>query len=167
MAALRRIAPGAPPEPTRCDLRRAADLATLAARHALAPCAGVQLEVADLPPVALPEADLVQVLTNVLVNAGQATGPSPNVVRISGQALGPDQVEVRVEDGGLGMGPEVLARAFEPFFTTRGVGGGQGLGLPVARGLVTAAGGDITLSSEQGRGTVVTLRLPVARSQPA
>ncbi len=167
VSALKRIAPGAPSEAAHCELGRAVDLAREASAGALAACAAVQVEVPTLPPVAMPEADLVQVLTNLLVNAGQATGPAPNLVRISAGTLAPDQLMVRIEDGGLGMGPEVLARAFEPFFSTRGVGGGQGLGLPVARGLVTAAGGDITLASEQGRGTVVTLRLPLARPQPA
>ena len=61
------------------------------------------------------------------------------------------------------MAPEVKRRAFEPFFTTRGIGGGLGLGLTVAYGVITAHRGSISVESEPGCGTEVLVRLPARR----
>lgn len=166
VGALKRIAPTSPVQAAHADLRRSLELALEVARPALTPCAGVRLEVPDLPAVAVPEPDLVQLWASLLVNAGQATGARPNLVRVTAALLTPTVVQVRLEDGGEGMGPAVLARAFEPFFSTRGVGGGKGLGLAVCRGLVMAAGGEIALASQPGQGTTVSVQLPVARTPP-
>ncbi len=71
-----------------------------------------------------------------------------------------DMVAVTVSDTGIGMTPEVLARAFEPFFTTKGVGEGSGLGLAQVYGFARQAGGSVILDSVPGAGTRVTLLLP-------
>jgi CheY-like chemotaxis protein len=73
-----------------------------------------------------------------------------------------DYVTIRVSDSGVGMTPEVLAKAFEPFFTTKQVGAGSGLGLSQVFGTARQSGGDVTIASEPGRGTAVTLFLPRA-----
>jgi signal transduction histidine kinase len=65
-----------------------------------------------------------------------------------------------VTDTGCGMTKEVLDRAFEPFFTTKPVGQGTGLGLPVVFGLVEEMAGSITLTSQPGEGTTVTILIP-------
>ena len=67
-----------------------------------------------------------------------------------------------VADRGRGMPPEILARAGEPFFSTREPGEGMGLGLYLARGLTEQLGGSLHLASTPGRGTRVTLTLPLA-----
>ena len=67
-----------------------------------------------------------------------------------------------VDDTGPGMPPEVVARIFEPRFTTRGAVGAAGLGLAIARQVVTAHGGTIVAESTPGRGTRLTVRLPAA-----
>jgi CheY-like chemotaxis protein len=69
-------------------------------------------------------------------------------------------VRLTVSDTGHGMPPEVLERAFEPFFTTRGPGQGTGLGLAMVHGIVTAHDGVVTLQSRPGRGTEATVWLP-------
>jgi signal transduction histidine kinase/ActR/RegA family two-component response regulator len=69
-------------------------------------------------------------------------------------------VAVALADTGVGMSPDALARAFDPFFTTKGVGKGSGLGLSQLYGFVMQSGGHVTLDSEPGRGTVVTIYLP-------
>jgi two-component system sensor histidine kinase HydH len=69
-------------------------------------------------------------------------------------------VEIRVEDTGVGMDAEALARVFEPYFSTKTTG--TGLGLPIARRNVELSGGAIVVDSQRGRGTAVTIRLPLA-----
>jgi two-component system cell cycle sensor histidine kinase/response regulator CckA len=68
-----------------------------------------------------------------------------------------------VQDDGCGMTAEVLDRAFEPFFTTKGAASGRGMGLAVVRGLVRQLGGAIGIESSEGRGTMVSVRLPLAQ----
>jgi CheY-like chemotaxis protein len=69
-------------------------------------------------------------------------------------------VRLTVEDTGTGMDGEVAARAFEPFYTTKSQGDGTGLGLAIVYGIVTSAGGVVTLSSEPGMGTLVSAHFP-------
>ncbi len=71
-----------------------------------------------------------------------------------------DYVEIRLRDTGMGMPPEVAARAFDPFFTTKGVGKGTGLGLSQVFGFVRQSGGHVTIESESDRGTCVRVLLP-------
>jgi CheY-like chemotaxis protein len=78
-----------------------------------------------------------------------------------------DYVCVQVIDTGVGMSDEVRARAHEPFFTTKGVGGGTGLGLSMVAGFVTELGGALALDSARGTGTTVSLFLRKADHAPA
>ncbi|MDP6885118.1 MAG: ATP-binding protein, partial [Rhodospirillales bacterium] len=71
-------------------------------------------------------------------------------------------VTLTVSDTGYGMSPDVLEHAFEPFFTTRGLAEGTGLGLSMVYGFVNQSGGHVTIESEEGKGTSVRLYLPVA-----
>ena len=72
-------------------------------------------------------------------------------------------IVLAVEDTGAGMPPEVVARVFEPFFTTKTGGAGTGLGLSMVYGFAKQSGGSVNIVSEPGRGTTVSLMLPVAR----
>jgi signal transduction histidine kinase len=74
-----------------------------------------------------------------------------------------DSVGLEISDTGTGMPPEILARAFEPFFTSKGPGKGTGLGLSLVYGFARQSGGSASIRSEVGRGTAVTLLLPRAR----
>src|SRR5262249_11573915 len=76
---------------------------------------------------------------------------------------GGDFVGLEISDNGTGMSTEVLARAFEPFFTSKGPGKGTGLGLSMVYGFARQSGGLASIRSEVGRGTVVTLLLPRGR----
>ena len=71
-------------------------------------------------------------------------------------------VRLALQDTGAGMSPEVAARVFEPFFTTKAGGRGTGLGLSMVYGFVKQSGGGVTIQSQPGRGTTVTMLLPVA-----
>ncbi len=109
----------------------------------------------------LVQADAVQlqlVLHNVLMNAVQAMSGRGSVHITFSRTNG--RCQASIADAGPGMPPDVLAHAFEPFFTTKSRG--TGLGLPLARRIVEAHGGEITLGTPPGGGTTVTLVLPAA-----
>jgi CheY-like chemotaxis protein len=76
-----------------------------------------------------------------------------------------DYVCISISDTGEGMSEATLAKAIEPFFTTKGVGKGTGLGLSMVQGLTVQSGGAMQISSAPGKGTVVTLWLPPARTE--
>jgi signal transduction histidine kinase len=111
---------------------------------------------ADLPTVRLNRDMFKQALLNLLLNAQQAM-PSGGEITLLARAE-PDYVILDLIDTGRGMAPEVLAKAFRPFYSTRG--GGTGLGLPTTRKIIEAHGGSIDAQSEVGRGTKFTLHLP-------
>lgn len=133
----------------------------------------------DLPedpmPILLDSGQLDQVLLNLAVNARDAM-PDGGVLRFSvsvdpaGGAAGPlaeQWIRLTVSDTGEGMSRDVLARAFDPFFSTKPRDAGTGLGLATVYGIVTQAGGNIALSSEYGAGTMVEIMWPRAAGQTA
>ena len=136
----------------------------------------------DLPPVRADPAQLEQVLTNLVVNARDAM-PRGGRIAITtrrvqatptdlGIGLGvgariTDFVQLVVRDTGVGMDAGTMARVFEPFFTTKEPGRGTGLGLAISYGIVQEAGGAISLESEPGVGTAVTIHLPPASGSAA
>jgi CheY-like chemotaxis protein len=81
--------------------------------------------------------------------------PSEDPSQGSGEAIA-----ISVADTGSGMSPEVLAHAFEPFYTTKGLGKGTGLGLAQVYGIARQSGGDVRIDSQTGRGTTVSILLP-------
>jgi PAS domain S-box-containing protein len=114
--------------------------------------------------------ELELALVNIAVNArdampdgGTITLSARNVVLKPGSAAGNlagEFVALALIDTGKGMPPDVLQRVFEPFYTTKPVGKGTGLGLSQVHGFANQSGGAVTVSSEPGRGTVVTIYLP-------
>ena len=122
----------------------------------------VQLEAslqADIPPLQLDQA-----LGHLLRNARLATLKKEKIFVRTWQTS--DRVMVQVRDEGLGIVRENLRRVFEPFFTTRGVGKGIGLGLTAAYGIVKRVGGEIEAQSEgPGKGSTFTILLPLAEEQ--
>jgi len=135
--------------------------AAVAEAQAAHPALRISAEVAPGLVAAMVETDLGAVLEALLSNAGAAFQPgAPGRVAVTAAGRG-GQVVVEVVDDGAGMSPEVLGRAFDPFFSTRGtVAGAAGLGLPVARSLVEAARGRLALESREGRGTRATVEVP-------
>ncbi len=112
----------------------------------------------DLRPVFIDRGHLVQVILNLAVNARDAM-PAHGRLMLSTRNAG-SNVVLEVADTGGGMSPEVLARACEPFFTTKEQGNGTGMGLAVVHGIVDGAHGRLEISSEVGRGTTFRITLP-------
>jgi signal transduction histidine kinase len=96
---------------------------------------------------------------NLCLNALDAM-PDGGTLVLGTAALAPDGAEISVQDSGAGMAPEILTHVLEPFFTTKEVGRGTGLGLSMTYGVVKAHGGTIDITSQPGQGTCVKLRFP-------
>jgi len=151
-----------PPEKTMVDINNVIRDGLFFIDARCAKC-GIKIDYAlapELPLVPADAAQINQVLVNLVVNAVQAM-PDGGNLKLETRAES-DFVCVRVEDSGSGMSPEVIEQAFMPFFTTKDIGEGTGLGLPVVHGIVTSHDGTIQIRSELGHGTQVEFRLPLA-----
>ena len=124
-----------------------------------------------LPKVTIDPNHLEMALLNIIVNArdaspdGGAITVTTKTIHLNGDAaarrLEPgDYVMLCVSDQGTGMAPHIVARATEPFFTTKGPGHGTGLGLAMAHGFVQQSGGRLEIESEPGRGTTIRMIFP-------
>jgi len=113
----------------------------------------------DVPEVMGDPGRLEQVFINVLANSVEAMPKGGRITIATG--FDGRSVQVRVGDTGSGISDEHLSRVFDPFFTTKEVGAGTGLGLSICYGIVKQHNGTIELASGVGRGTTVTIRLPV------
>jgi signal transduction histidine kinase len=107
-----------------------------------------------------------QVLTNLVQNAIEAVPERTGRVRVEGRADGGDVV-LSVKDNGPGIAPELQARLFTPFFTTKGPGRGMGLGLTIARRVVQSLGGGLQVVSTPGAGAEFTVRVPARQGRPS
>ncbi|MBX3174580.1 MAG: PAS domain-containing protein [Gemmatimonadaceae bacterium] len=154
-------------EPRLVDLAELVDGLTGLLRPLLG--SGVQLAVRTdptLPTVRLDPTQFEQVLMNLAVNARDAMpGGGKLSIELTNDLRGEQRgVRLAVRDSGTGMTPDVLKRLWEPFFTTKPLGKGTGLGLPTVHGIVHQAGGDITVDSVVGRGTTFIVFLPAAEA---
>lgn len=172
------------PEPIWMSVERVISPATVLmepAFHAKGVSLTTELAI-GLPMVWADAEKIHQVLVNLLTNALVAT-PQHGVVvvRVGGRPARPEELEigrrlapdmssilvtVSVQDTGIGMPQADVQKAFQPFFTTKEVGKGTGLGLFLSRETVLAHGGTLSLESEQGRGTTVTVTLPGKFAEP-
>ena len=122
----------------------------------------------EVPSVRAGEAQIAQVLLNLLRNAAQAIpcgAPDAHEIRVVIRPGDASRVAIEVRDTGVGIGAEDVGRVFDPFFTTKPIGTGKGLGLSVCHGIVSALGGTISIESNVGRGTSVTIMIPTADAE--
>ncbi|TCR79575.1 response regulator [Rhizobium sp. BK376] len=140
----------------------------------LGPGVDVRKDIAtDLPPLLVDSNQLELALLNLFVNArdammggGTITVSAAEDARSRPTSLAPGRyIKISVIDNGEGMDEATAARATEPFFTTKGLGKGTGLGLSMVHGLAAQSGGALSLSTAKGKGTTVSLWLPVAQDQ--
>ena len=115
----------------------------------------------DLPPVLGNEAEIRQAVTNLILNAVDAMPEGGTLTLRTRAGIGPPaDVILEVIDTGIGMGEETQARAFEPFFSTKGARG-SGMGLATVYGMMQRQGGDVQVDSALGEGTTMRLVFPV------
>ncbi|HEV2473171.1 MAG TPA: ATP-binding protein, partial [Chthonomonadales bacterium] len=119
----------------------------------------------EVPRIMVEQSGLREVLVNMVYNALNAM-PKGGEITISTRAVPPYHVEISVADNGVGMTPEVAARVFDPFFTTRGVEG-TGLGLAVSWTIIQKHGGMITVDTSPGKGSRFVIRLPMRQAEAA
>lgn len=118
----------------------------------------------DSPRVFGNAGKLQQVFTNLLLNARDAL-PAGGSIRISTTPAEDHSLMVEVSDSGMGIAPENVAKIYDPFYTTKGVGRGTGLGLAVSYGIVQEHSGHISVESNPGRGTAFRITLPTAHAR--
>jgi GAF domain-containing protein/anti-sigma regulatory factor (Ser/Thr protein kinase) len=134
--------------------------------HDLAQAQGIPIDMqfrrGEVPAVAGDPVSIREAIMNVLLNAVEALPTGGHITVTTGSADG--VVEIEITDNGMGMSPEVLRRAPEPFFTTKGVKA-TGLGLSVTHSVLQRHGGELVMESAPKGGTTVTLRLPAIAAE--
>lgn len=119
-----------------------------------------------LPPVECLPSQINQVIMNLLVNATQAMGAERG--RITLRTGASDKwVWIEVADNGCGIPGESLQKIFDPFYTTKPIGQGTGLGLSLSYGIIKRHGGEIRVDSEVGVGTTFRVELPIHQARSA
>ncbi len=147
------------------DVNRVLRSALSLASNEIRARARLEIELGDVPRVLGSEHRLGQVLLNLLINAAQAIPegrPDAHSVRAATGVHTDGRVVIKIADDGEGIPAPLKARIFDPFFTTKPVGVGTGLGLSICHGIVVAMGGEITVESETGCGSVFRVLLPAA-----
>lgn len=150
-----------PPQKTRVNLNQTVEegLSFFESRCAKEGIELVRLLSSNLPEITADPAQLNQVMVNLVVNAIQAM---PDGGRLMVRTIASeDRVSLIVEDTGVGMSKEVVKQIFLPFYTTKDVGQGTGLGLAVVHGIVTSHKGSINVESKVGIGTKFEIQLPL------
>ena len=158
-------------QPQVVNVARALEGAAGLLRRSLRGDIAVELAIEPgLPPVKVDPRQLELSVLNIGLNARDAM-PAGGTIAVRAftamEAGGPPMVCIEVADPGTGMPEEVRQRALEPFFTTKEIGKGSGLGLSQAYGFTTQSGGSLSVDSEVGRGTTVTIQLPATGEAPS
>jgi C4-dicarboxylate-specific signal transduction histidine kinase len=139
------------------------DTVLRAVESVVGPNSGVKLDLTSTMTIETAPLRLQQAFEHVMRNAKQAVRETGDIA-VSTRDEG-DEVIVRIEDQGVGIPDDVLPHVFEPFFTTRSVGKGTGLGLTATWGIVQQLGGRVSISSTAGAGTALEIRLPLISPQ--
>ncbi|WP_256079936.1 ATP-binding protein [Massilia sp. YIM B04103] len=148
------------------DLHRGLDSTLNIMAGEIRKVADLHKEYGELPMVECLPSELNQVFMNLVINAAHAIGPARGQITIRTGCHG-GEAWVEVTDNGCGIAPEVLPRIFDPFYTTKPLGQGTGLGLSLSYGIVRNHGGRIDVQSAPGRGTAFRILLPLRQKEAA
>jgi len=138
------------------------DKALLIAKNRLKNKATIHKHYGEVPTIHCSPSQINQIFLNLLTNAADAIEESGEIVIQT--AADDRRVRVSISDTGAGIPDELMAKIRDPFFTTKEVGKGTGLGLSIVDQIVTSHGGELLIESEQGKGTTVTIVLPMVAS---
>lgn len=175
LRAFSRVEPRAPPSPMdpRDAIQRALAMCASELRHR----AELEVDLGATPMIVADPSQLIQVVVNLLLNAAQAlaggdaersaTPARSRTIRVVCGTDDAGRARIEVHDTGVGIPPARLKRIFDPFYTTKPVGEGTGLGLSISHRIVHDLGGDITVSSEVGKGSTFVITLPAAPPEAA
>ena len=140
------------------------DKTLLITRNKLKSKVTVHKHYGDVPDIHCSPSQINQVFLNLLTNAADAIEDSGDVVIRTVHEN--NKVRISFADTGCGIPEDVLAKIRDPFFTTKEVGKGTGLGLSIVEQIVTSHGGELIIESEPGKGTTMTVVLPVIATAP-
>ena len=121
----------------------------------------IEQKLSELPSITCSPSQVNQVLLNLVTNAAQAMDKPRGHIRLATRREGADYVAIEVADNGRGITDDALPRIFDPFYTTKDVGKGTGLGLTIAYKIVSQHGGRIDVRTEVGSGSTFTVVLPI------
>jgi len=146
------------------DVNDGLDKTLLIAKNRLKNKAKVHKYYGDIPTVNCSPSQINQIFLNLLTNAADAIEENGDIV-IRTVEEG-NRVKISIADTGSGIAPDILSKIRDPFFTTKEVGKGTGLGLSIVDQIVQSHGGDLLIESEPGKGTTVTIVLPIVALTP-
>ena len=146
-------------DPQPADINRCIDSTLNMLKSELKYKATLSKTFGEIPPVLCHPRQINQVLMNIIVNAAQAIEKKGEIAIVT-QPFG-DAVRIQISDTGCGMTQDQAKRIFEPFYTTKPVGTGTGLGLHIAYQIIQQHQGRITVASRPGKGTTFTIHLPL------
>jgi signal transduction histidine kinase len=164
VANLRRFARLDESEWKSADVREGLDETLALVEHETKDRIEIEKAYDDVPPVHCYPGQLNQVFMNLVVNAIQAIDGNGRI-RVETHRDG-DEVIIRIADTGSGIPKADIGRVFDPGFTTKGVGVGTGLGLSICYRIIENHGGRLEVSSEEGKGSVFTIAIPVNAERP-
>jgi two-component system, NtrC family, sensor kinase len=113
----------------------------------------------EIPLLAVPSTEIEEVLQHIVDNSLDAMGPGGGTLTVRTRAE-TDMVMIEIEDTGRGIPEGILPHVFEPFFSTKEIGLGDGLGLSISQSIILNLGGDVEIDSKENRGTKVALKIP-------
>ena len=146
------------------DLHQCIDSTLNIAQNEIKYKADVTRNYGDIPQVWCIASQINQVILNLLVNAAQAI-KEHGTITISTQKFDNEHVQIMVADTGCGIPADIVKRIFDPFFTSKPVGQGTGLGLSLSYGIIEKHHGKIDVASEVGKGTIFTITLPIKQQE--
>ncbi len=124
----------------------------------------INTELAPLPSFQCIPTRITQMFLNIIMNAIQAMEGKGGTISISSK-VEDEKIKIIIEDTGCGIKAEILPRIFEPFFSAKPASKGTGLGLTIAQKIAAFHGGQISVSSKEGKGTIVSIELPLTNSK--
>lgn len=163
VANLKKVSHSGELEKESCDINQLIDESLKVVWSELKYTMQVEKHFGEIPPVLCHGGEITQVLMNLFLNASYACEENGvlDIRTYQTNSHDRDWVIIKVQDNGKGMSSQVLKKIFDPFYTTKPVGVGTGLGLSVSFGIIDKHGGKISAHSEEGQGTTFTIVLPI------